>query len=222
MSEDRSLIGVVLVDDDVFARRGVQDHIDAEHDMRVVGTASSCEEAVRVLQSRHANVVIAEARFPGGGCADLLDELRRQGTLVGLLVLTRSDRDGDVLPLVQAGATAYLRKTASLAELAPAVRAVADGVRVLDRAALDDVLKDHRIRCGRRAADQASILTSREREVLTLIAEGHSTREIAARLSRSSKTIEAHRGRLMKKLGARRTAHLVRYALRKGLVSAGP
>jgi DNA-binding NarL/FixJ family response regulator len=149
---------------------------------------------------------------------DLLDELRRQGTPVGLLVLTRSERDDDVLHLVQAGATAYLRKTASATELAAAVRAVASGGRVLDQQALKVVLKDYRIRCWRRDAQTTTPLTAREREVLILVAEGCTTREIAAGLSLSHKTVEAHRSRLMGKLGARRMADLVRYALQEGLV----
>jgi DNA-binding NarL/FixJ family response regulator len=216
------MIGVVLVDDDVLARRGLKDQIDAQSDMHVVGAVSRCEEAVAIVRGAPAAVVIAEARFPDGDCADLLGELRRQGTPVGLLVLTRSERGDDVLRLVQAGATAYLRKSAGPAQLVAAVRMVAAGGHVLDQKALDAVLEDYRIRCGRRTGEQSSTLTRRERQVLTLIAEGCSTPEIAAGLSLSQKTIEAHRCRLMEKLRARRVADLVRYALREGLVGMIP
>jgi DNA-binding NarL/FixJ family response regulator len=219
--EDNAIIRVVLVDDDVFARLALKDQIDAQPDIRVVGTASNCEEAIDVLRSTNARVVIAEARLPGSGCMDLLDKLRSEGVAVGLLVLTRSERGGDVLRLVQAGATAHLRKSVSSSELAAAVRAVATGGRVLDQQAFDAVLRDYRIRCGRRSGGQASTLTPREQQVLTLVAEGCSTREIAARLELSSKTIESHRPRLMEKLGARRMADLVRHALREGLVGVG-
>ena len=229
MVEDESMIGVVLVDDDALAREGLRDQIATQPDMHVVGAVSSWEEAADMLRGGEARVVMSEARLPGKGCADLLDELRCQAKPVGLLVLTRSEACDDALRLVQAGATAYLRKTTSPDELLAAVRTVASGGSVLDRRALEVVLEDYRSRCrsrrgGERTGDGTKTpkLTDREREVLTLVAEGRSTREIAVDLSLSQKTVEVHRSRIMDKLGLHKAAHLVRYALREGLVSLDP
>ena len=222
MSVTVKQIGVVLVDDDVFVRKGLRTLIEAQDDMWVVGEAADVEDAVDCVTAEGADVVVAEARFRERGAGGLLDELRRRGLDVGVIVLTRSERGDDVLRLVQAGAAAYLSKTGSSAELLAAVRTVASGGHVLESHALDAVLQDYCTRCHYPGGEKTPTLTLREREVLTLVAEGRSTRQIAAELSLSHKTIEVHRRRIMDKLDLHKVADLVRYAVREGLVSLDP
>jgi DNA-binding NarL/FixJ family response regulator len=212
-------IGVVLVDDDVFVRKGLRTLIEAQPDMHVLGEAGDVEDAVDCVTAEAASVVVAEARFRERGAVGLLDELRRRGLDVGVVVLTRSERDDDVLRLVQAGASAYLRKTGSSSDLLLAVRTVAAGGHMLEPQALDAVLHDYCSRSHHACGEKTTALTLREREVLTLVAEGRSTRQIAEELSLSHKTIEVHRRRIMDKLGMHKVADLVRYAVREGLVN---
>jgi DNA-binding NarL/FixJ family response regulator len=162
-------------------------------------------------------VIITEATSDGG-CRALLDELHRSGLDIGLIVLTGSERSDDVLSLVQAGAAAYLHKTESFAELVCAVRTVAQGGRILDPQALEAILRDYRARCHGAAENVLCRLTTREREVLVRVADGSSTRQIADDLHMSQKTVAVHRQRIMAKLGMHKVAHLVRYAVREGLV----
>jgi DNA-binding NarL/FixJ family response regulator len=213
---------VLLVDDDAVVRKSLRDLIDAEADMRVAGEAADCDTALRRMSGNSVDVVIAEAVLPGMGTHGMLDEFKRLGRDVEVLVLTRSDRGDDVLPLVQAGAAAYLRKSVPSDELVEAVRSVASGGHVLDPAALEAVLRDYCVRCRNTCQERILPLTLREREVLTLVAEGRSTREIAAELCLSHKTVEVHRRRIMDKLDMHKVADLVRYAVREGLVGLDP
>ena len=121
-----------------------------------------------------------------------------------------------------AGVSAYLPKTVSSCDLLAAVRTVRDGGRVLDPHALDAVLRDYAQRCQEADGHGPSELTAREREVLTLVAEGNSNQEIADLLRLSRKTVEVHRRNMMLKLGIHRAADLVKHAIREGLVVLDP
>jgi len=213
---------VLLVDDDAVVRKSLRDLIEAESDMQVTGEAADCEAALRRMSANTVDVIIAEAMLPGMGTLGMLDEFKRVGKDVDVLVLTRSERGDDVLRLVQAGAAAYLRKSIPSDELLGAVRAVAAGSHVLDPDALEAVLRDYCARCRYTCQERVLPLTQREREVLTLVAEGRSTREIAADLCLSHKTVEVHRRRIMDKLDMHKVADLVRYAVREGLVGLDP
>ena len=219
VSEDDSRISVLVVDHDVFARQGIRALIDAQPDMMVVGEASDCDEALELARTRQAQVVITAAKMTGRHCSELLGDLHREGRRLGLIVLTDSGRGEDALRVVQAGAAAYLRKSSPSSEIVDAVRVVADGGHVLEPCALDAVLRDYSTRCHEPAREKTRALSFREREVLTLIAEGRSTREIGTDLGLSHKTVEVHRSHIMHKLQRHKVAHLVRYALREGLVS---
>jgi DNA-binding NarL/FixJ family response regulator len=217
--EDGSMIPVLLVDHDVLARRGMSELISAQPDMRVVGETSDCDEALELARTGQAQVIISEARITGRHCAELLGGLHRDGRPLGLIVLTDSERGEDVLRVVQAGAAAYLRKSSPSSEIVNAVRVVAGGGHLLAPCALDTVLRDYSSRCRKQAKEKQRALTVREREVLTLIAQGRSTREIGTELRLSHRTVEVHRSHIMHKLQRHKVAHLVRYALREGLVS---
>jgi DNA-binding NarL/FixJ family response regulator len=137
-----------------------------------------------------------------------------------VVVLTRNERRDCLLRLVQAGATGYLLKTSTGADLVAATRAAAVGGRILQPTALEAVLTDYLQRINdpepRMAADE---LTAREREVLKLIAEGNTNQEIADLLCLSRKTVETHRGNIMEKLDMHKVTDLVKYAIREGLVT---
>jgi two-component system, NarL family, response regulator NreC len=208
----------MLVDDDAVVRKSLRDLIDSQDDMQVTGEAGDCTTALRRLQSDKVDVVVAEALLPGMGTSGMLDELRQGGNRVGVIVLTRSERGDDVLRLVQTGAAGYLRKSGPPEQLLHALRSVAGGGHALEPAALEAVLCDYRSRCNHTGQQRKLPLSLREREVLTLVADGLSTKEIATELSLSHKTVEVHRRRIMDKLDLHKVADLVRYAVREGLI----
>jgi DNA-binding NarL/FixJ family response regulator len=219
MSMTEAQTGVLLIDDDVFARKGLRAVIESEPALAVVGEAGDCEEALTLASEAGARVIIAEAVLADQGCLRLLQGVRSVAPEVAVIVLERYSRGEEVLPLLQAGAAGYLCKSVPPDELISAVLTVAAGRHVLEPKALEAVLRDYATRGSPVASSSAHPLTRRERQVLTLVAEGRSTREIAAELSLSQKTVEVHRSRLMKKLRLHKVADLVRYAVREGLVA---
>ena len=222
MSTAGETIRVGLVDDHAIERQGLRALVDAQPDMEVVAEACDGVDALAFMDSAAPDVVITETNMPRMGGVELIGRLRRRHPHVKVVVLTRQERSESMLRVVQVGVSAYLAKTVSSHELLDAVRTVCDGGRVLDPRALDAVLRDYAQRCQETEGRSPSALTVREREVLTLVAEGHSNQEIADLLRLSRKTVEVHRHNLMLKLGIHRTADLVKHAIREGLVVLDP
>jgi two-component system response regulator NreC len=215
-------IRVGLVDDHAIERQGLRALIDAQPDMEVVAEACDGVEALAFMDSAAPDVVITETNMPHMNGVELIARLRRRHSQVKVIVLTRHEHSDAMLRVVQAGVNAYLPKTVSSCDLVAAVRTVCDGGRVLDPHALDAVLRDYAQRCQEAEGHGPSQLTAREREVLTLVAEGNSNQEIADLLGLSRKTVEVHRRNLMLKLGIHRAADLVKHAVREGLVVLDP
>jgi DNA-binding NarL/FixJ family response regulator len=215
-------IRIQLVDDHAIERQGLRALIDAQPDMAVVAEASDGLEALDLIDAAKPHVVITETNMPRMNGTELVVQLRRRHPSVKVVVLTRQEHSGHVLRVVQAGVSAYLPKTVSSDELLAALRTVRAGGRVLESRALDAVLRDYTQRCRQAEGAGPSELTAREREVLKLVAEGHSSQEIADLLRVSRKTIEAHRHNLMAKLGFHKAADLVKHAIREGLVILDP
>lgn len=222
MSTAGETIRVGLVDDHAIERQGLRALVDAQPDMEVVAEACDGVEALAFMDSAAPDLVITETNMPRMSGVELIGRLRRRHPHVKVVVLTRNERSESMLRVVQAGVSAYLAKTVSSCDLLAAVRTVRDGGRVLDPYALDAVLRDYAQRCRETEGHSPSELTAREREVLTLVAEGHSNQEIADLLRLSRKTVEVHRHNLMLKLGIHRAAELVKHAIREGLVALEP
>ncbi len=211
---------ILLVDDHPVEREGVRALLEAEPDFTVVGEAGDGLEALPLVGSCKPDVIVTETVMPRMNGLELTTHVLQRYPTVKVVVLTRNERRDCLLRLVQAGATGYLLKTSTAADLVAATRAAAAGGRILQPAALEAVLADYLQRVNdpepRLAAHD---LTAREREVLKLIAEGNTNQEIADLLCLSRKTIETHRGNIMEKLGMHKVTDLVRYAIREGLVS---
>jgi two-component system response regulator NreC len=214
-----AVIRILLVDDHAIERQGIRVLLDAQPDMTVVGEAPDGLDALQLVGSSAPDVIITETIMPRMNGLELTGQVLRRYPRIKVLALTRNDRKDCVLRLVQAGATGYLLKTVTTNELVSAVRAVVGGSQVLQPAALEAVLHDYLQRVHDPAAHRpADELTAREREVLKLIAEGHSNHAIADLLCLSPKTVETHRGNIMDKLGLHKVTDLVIYAIREGLV----
>jgi DNA-binding NarL/FixJ family response regulator len=212
-------IRVLLADDHAVLRAGLRLLLNAQPDLAVVGEAADCPEALGQVRALKPDVLTLDLTMPGGGSVKLIEQLRKECPQIKVLVLTMHDDPAYLRAALAAGAAGYVVKTAADAELINAVRAVCQGRIVVDVGAAKapgPPAAPGPSRPSRPAGFSA--LSTREREVFTLLARGHTNQEIAAALFLSVKTIETYRARIAEKLGLRSRAELVRYALEAGLL----
>ncbi|HXY17068.1 MAG TPA: response regulator transcription factor [Gaiellaceae bacterium] len=208
------MIRVVLVDDHAVVRSGLRLVLEREDDIEVVGEAGSADEGVRVARLEKPDVVLLDVVMPGGrsGIEATEDVIEASGG-GKVLVLSMQDDPSYVREAFGSGASGYLLKEAADVEVVQAIREVAAGNRYV-HPALGARLAQAEVDAARKAADDP--LSEREREVLRLLALGHTNQEIAKTLFISVRTAETHRAHIMQKLGLGTRAELVRYALANG------
>ena len=212
-------IRVLLADDHKLFRAGIRVLLQTLGDVEVVAEASDGHEALRLAKEQRPDVVLMDIMMPNLNGFDAAARMARACPNVRVIILSMNADEDSVLKTLRAGAVGYLVKSADPAELGLAVRAAARGERFLSSAVSEHVVAA----ClGRVDKETTSLerLTPRQREVLQLVAEGHTTKEIARKLEIGVKTAEAYRGDLMKALDIHDVASLTRYAIRVGIVSA--
>ncbi|WP_404870747.1 response regulator [Kitasatospora griseola] len=197
-------VTVFLLDDHEVVRRGVKDLLDAEPDLRVVGEAGTCAQALARVPALRPHVALLDVRLPDGDGVTVCRELRDQLPELACLMLTSFEDDDALLDAIMAGAAGYVLKQVKGADLVAAVRTVASGQSMLDPATTRKLMESlrHHEESGAEAA--LARLTPREREVLALIGEGKTNREIGHDLYLSEKTVKNHISRLLAKLGVER------------------
>jgi two-component system, NarL family, response regulator NreC len=210
-------IRIVLADDHALFREGLRLILESQPDIQVVGEAASGNEVVRLARTLRPHVVVMDLTMPDGGL-EATEAIKRELAGVQVLVLTMHDSQEYFFRVLQAGASGYVVKGAHKADLLAAVRAVASGGVYLYPTVAKQVVGDYLRQARRGATDQLATLTEREREVLLLLAEGRTGREIAEQLVLSPATVERHRANLMGKLGLHSRAELIKYAVRRGLI----
>jgi DNA-binding NarL/FixJ family response regulator len=210
-------IRVLLADDHTLVRAGIRSLLEGLENVEVVGEAGDGQEAVRLAESLRPDVVLLDVGMPGLNGLDVAARLATQDASIRVLILSMHTSEEYVLRALRAGCAGYLLKGSAVAELAIAVRAVARGETYLSPAVSKHVMDDYVRRTGG-ATDPIDALTPRQREVLQLVAEGNTSKDIADRLGLSFKTVEAHRAQIMERLGLHDVAGLVRFAMRMGLV----
>ena len=208
-------IRVLIVDDHAVVRSGLKLLLEAEEDIAVVAEAGSADDGVRAARLEKPDVVLLDVVLPGRSGIEATPELRKAAPSAKVLVLSMQDDPSYVREAFAAGASGYLLKEAADVELVQAVREVASGARYV-HPALGARLAAAEVDAASRAA--ADPLSDREREVLRLLALGHTNQEIAKMLFISVRTAETHRAHIMQKLGLQTRAELVRYALANGLL----
>lgn len=211
---------ILLADDHAVLRAGLKLLLGGRSDMEVVGEAADGAAVLTLAQSQRPDVILLDLTMPRLGGLEVLPLLRQHVPETRVLILTMHDDESYLRQALKAGAAGYVLKRAADVELIAAIQAVMRGdVYVhpgMTRSLLDDMIPKDISQSGEgRLWDTLSV---REREVLRQVALGHTSREIAAKLSLSVKTIETHRARGMEKLGLRNRAALVRYALAHGLM----
>jgi two-component system response regulator NreC len=208
------MIRILLADDHALVRHGFRMILAAQPDMEIAGEAGNGKEAVELAQMLKPDVVVMDVTMPELNGIEATRRLIELSPRSRVLALSMHKDAVYVREILRAGARGYLLKDSADADLLAAVRAVAKGEGYLSPGVSDAVLSDYR----RHVTDPLDLLTSREREVLQLIAEGKTNKEIATSLNLSVYTVEAHRGRLMEKLNLHSTGELVRFAVRSGLI----
>ncbi len=214
-----SQIRILLAEDHVLVRKGIHSLLSEEADIAVVGEASTGFEAVRSAEKLLPDIVLMDINMPDLNGLEATRQIRKLLPAVKVIMLTMYKNEEYVLQTLQAGAVGYLLKQSIPSELITAIHAVQAGDAFLSPSISKSVIEEYvRHATTEAQPDNYGRLTDREREVMQLMVEGYSTKEIAEKLFISSKTVGVHRGNLMEKLQLQTVPDLVKYALRKGII----
>lgn len=212
-------IRVLLVDDHAILREGLQAMLTLSDDIQVIGEASDGTQAIDFIQRDEPDVIVMDMAMPGMGGLEATRRIVSKMPQIKVLVLSQHDDERYVLPVFQAGASGYVLKRAAGNELVNAIRTVYAGGSFLPPEIAEKVLRAYRNSSSDDpSADDGDSLTEREREVLTLVAEGRTSDEIARHLCISKKTVMCHRANIYKKIGTHKRIELIKYATRQGLL----
>jgi DNA-binding NarL/FixJ family response regulator len=213
-------IRVLVVDDHPIVREGICALLAVVGDIEVVGEAANGSEAIDMVRELEPDVVLMDIAMPIMGGLEATRRICREFPRIKVLILTQYDDKEYVLPVIEAGASGFVSKAAASSELIAGIRSVHRGDSYLSPPAAKLVVEGYRYKAGSRTAkDPYDQLTDRERDILKLMAEGHTNQEIADILVISRKTVEGHKTNLMAKLDIHNRTELVKYALRKGIIT---
>jgi DNA-binding NarL/FixJ family response regulator len=215
-ADSGSVIKVLLVDDHQLVRSCLRGMLEREEGLEIVGEAGDGREAVELAARVQPGVVLMDVAMPNLNGIEATRLILRAGRHSRVIALSMYQDPGHVQGMIRAGAMGYVLKTCSLTELVMAIRIVAAGKMYLMPDVTNHVVTKYRLPGN---GSTSPDLTQREREVLQLVAEGHSTKSIASHLNVSIKTVESHRWRLTQKLGLHNTAELTKYALKEGITA---
>jgi two-component system response regulator NreC len=211
--EGRPQITVVLADDHNVIRAGLRSMLEKESDLRVIGEGADTASAVRLTQDRRPDVLVLDLQMPGADPARDIENLRESAPATAVVVLTMQSNPRKARELLRAGAAGYVLKQAAERNLTEAIRIAAGGGSYIDPE-LGGVM-------AKLEADPLDDLGERERELLRLLALGHTNREIGEQLFLSVRAIEVNRAKLLEKLGIESRPDLVRFAIDNGIIEAG-
>jgi DNA-binding NarL/FixJ family response regulator len=212
-------VTVLLADDHPIVRQGIRHLLQAESDLKVVGEATDGLETVQLVEKHRPNVLIVDMMMPGLNGLEVLRQVKKRSPATFSIVLSMQSADAYVVEALKSGASGYVLKDSGPSELVNAIRQVIQGERFLSPKLSERLIDAYVQTSHTTVLDLYETLTDREREVLQMVSEGLTTPEIARRLSISPRTAELHRGRMMSKLGLRNQTELIRYALKRGILS---
>jgi DNA-binding NarL/FixJ family response regulator len=213
-------ISVLVVDDHTIVRDGICALLSLAGDIEVIGEATNGNEALKKVRELHPDVVLMDIAMPIMGGLEATRRISREFPKTKVLVLTQYDDKEYFFPVIESGASGFISKVAASSELTTGIRSVHRGDSYLSPSVTRLLVENYQHTAGERTSqDPYKELTEREREILKLLAESHNTQEIAAMLVITRKTVEGHKTKLMAKLGLHNRVDLVKYALRKGIIS---
>jgi DNA-binding NarL/FixJ family response regulator len=213
-----SLITIVLADDHHVVRQGLRALLEAEPGFSVVAEAADGLAAADLVERLKPNVLVLDLMMPRLSGLEVARQVRRRSPQTRVVVLSMYANEAYVLEALRNGVAGYVLKESTAADLVHAVREAVAGRRYLSHPLSERAIELYVQKAQATTPDIYETLTSREREVMHLVAEGYSNADIAARLSITRRTAETHRARVMRKLGLRNQVELIRYALRRGIL----
>ena len=211
-------VRVVLADDHAVVRAGIRAMLESLDGIEIVGQATNGREAVTMVEQHHPDVLLCDISMPGMNGLETTTRVVKEFPNVRVIILSMHTSEEYVWQALKAGATGYLLKDSEPSELDVAITAVLNGTTYLTPSVSKQVVETYMQRLGNES-NRADVLTPRQREILQLIAEGKALKQIAQQLTLSVKTVESHRTLLMDRLDIHDTAGLVRYAMRRGMIS---
>lgn len=211
-------IRILVADDHTLLRNGIRALLEDEQDIAIVGEAEDGREAVRLANQLKPNVVLMDIAMPLLNGLEATRQIKREHPEINVLVLTMYDHEEYFRQILEVGASGYIIKRAAANELVAAIRTVHQGEAVLSPSITRLLLEDYLRRDASKEEADPNALSPREREILQLIAEGKTSREIAEILSLSVKTVQSHRTSLMQKLDLHDRGELIKYAIQKKII----
>jgi DNA-binding NarL/FixJ family response regulator len=212
-------VRVLLADDHAIVRRGLKSLLESENGVTVVAETADGLEALRACAEHQPDIAIVDIGMPKLNGIEVASRMQKLGRPPLVIILSMHSDESYILRALSAGARAYLLKEATDEDLIPAVRSVASGKPYFSPAVTAVLVEDYMRRLQARGlTDSYHLLTDREREVLQLLAEGRSNKEVATLLDLGLSTVETHRANLMQKLNLHNTAEIVLYAVRKRII----
>ena len=211
---------ILLADDHGVVRKGLRFLLESEPDFEVAGEAADGRQAVDLAAELEPDVVVMDIAMPRLNGIDATDQIMRRHPRTGVIILSMHSDEEYLVRALSAGAKGYLLKDSAEADLVRAIRSVSEGKPFFSPAIAKALLEDYLRRLQQRGlADSYDLLSDREKEVLHLLAEGKTNKEVATLLDLSPYTVETHRNRLMQKLNLHNTAEIVLYAVRKKIIA---
>lgn len=211
---------ILLADDHGVVRKGLRFLLETEPDLEVIGEAADGRQAVDMTGELHPDVVVMDIAMPRLNGIDATGQIVRQHPEVGVIMLSMYSDEEYLVRTLTAGAKGYLLKDSAETDLVRAVHSVSDGKPFFSPAIAKTLLEDYVRRLQQRGlSDSYDLLSDREKEVLQLLAEGKTNKEVATVLNLSTHTVETHRTHIMQKLSLHNTAEIVLYAVRKKIIS---
>jgi two-component system NarL family response regulator len=212
-------IRILLVDDHQMMRDGLRSILDLEDDLDVVGEAGNGYEALEMARTRRPDVIVMDIGMKDLNGIEATRQIMAQNPRAKVVALSTHSDESYVLSMLEAGASGYVLKDAAVDEMRRAIRVVAGGRHYLSPEIAGTVVGSRLRGAAEEGASASSLLGARERQILQLLAEGHTSSEIARRLHIATTTVDSHRRNIMKKLDLHSVAELTKYAIREGLTS---
>jgi two-component system, NarL family, response regulator NreC len=214
------MIRIVLADDHVVMRNGLKLLLERQPNFKVAGEAANGREAVEICEKQKPDVLVLDIAMPNLNGIEAARQISNKLPRIAIVILSMHSDESYVLRALKSGARAYLLKDSAEADLINAIHAVSEGKAFFSPAISKMLVDDYMRRLEQRGVeDSYELLTTREREILQLLAEGKSNKEVAAMLNLSLYTVETHRGNILQKLNLHSVPELILYAVRKGVIS---
>jgi DNA-binding NarL/FixJ family response regulator len=218
MAQNTTETTIVLADDHQVVRQGLRAVLEAEPHFRVIGEASNGLEVAQLVERLRPNVMVLDLIMPGMNGLEVTLQVKKRSPKTHVIVLSMHKDESYVIAALKNGAAGYVLKDSSVEELLKAIREAVAGRRYLSPPLSNSAIDAYVQRVGATTIDDYHFLTDREREVLQLVAEGHTNADTGRLLFISPRTVEIHRANMMQKLGLHNQTDLIRYALKRGIL----